>query len=481
MQKLQDRFNTILKNIQNTINVNVRCLNLKRGKVAIIYIRELTNKSALSEQVIKPIINHDDVDIKPCNIADFVYSEQVIVSSDDSLIQQEVLQGLCVLVFSFDRDHVIIDVKHVEKRSVPEPEITYTIRGPKDCFTESMKTNLSLIRYRIKDENLKIDTHRVGRRTDTKVNVLYLGDVANDTCVNEVNKRIENIDADGLIESGELQAYMLNKKLNLFPQMGIIERSDMACNALLEGKVIVLVEGSCWALVAPKVMSEFLWSCEDFYDNKYVGFFLRLLRVVSLFISFTVTSFYIAVVSFHNDILPGSYMIAIAKSRAKVPFNALVEVLLIELIVELIRESLVRVPKKIGTAIGIVGAIIIGQAAVAAGVFSPLLLIVVSISLIASFVPSDYTLVNPFRLLKFILIIATGTFGLFGFTLGMTWILTNLVSINTFGVPYMAPFAPFGKKDFFRAFFYSKSIFSTRPEFLKTKNKNRGKGNVNQK
>lgn len=267
---------------------------------------------------------------------------------------------MTVLLFSNDIKYFVINLKKIEKREVPSPETTYTIRGPKDCFIEDLDTNISLIRYRIKDENLKIETHEVGQRTKTRVNVIYLEDVANNVCVREVKKRIDAIDIDGIIESGELQAFMLNKKLNLFPQMGLIERSDMACSALLEGKVIVIVEGSGWALVAPKVFSEFFWSCDDNYDNKYIGLFMRILRIIALFLSFGVSSLYIAVVSFHNDILPSNYLISIALSRARVPFNALVEVLLIEIIMELMHESLVRVPTKIGSAIGIVGAIIIG-------------------------------------------------------------------------------------------------------------------------
>jgi spore germination protein KA/spore germination protein len=200
---------------------------------------------------------------------------------------------------------------------------------------------------------------------------------------------------------------------------------------------------------------------------------MRILRVLSLNLTFIVSSLYVAVVSFHNDALPSSYMIAIAQSRAKVPFNALLEVLLIEIIGELIRESLIRVPTKIGTAIGIVGAIIIGQAAVTAGIFSPLLLIVISLSLIASFVPADYTIVDPFRILKFVLIIASGTFGFHGFTLVVVLIISQLVSINTFGVPYMAPAAPFNLRDFMKSIMFNRSISPYRPAFLRNKDNTR--------
>jgi spore germination protein KA/spore germination protein len=278
---------------------------------------------------------------------------------------------------------------------------------------------------------------------------------------------------DGLSSSGELQAFLLNNKISLFPQMGIIERSDMACGALLEGKVVVVMDGSPWALVAPKVFSEFIWTCDDFYLNKYFGTFLRIIRVIALNMAFIVSSLYVAVVSFHSDALPSAYMIAIAQARAKVPFSALLEVLLIELIGEIIRESLVRVPTKIGVAVGIVGAIIIGQAAVAAGIFSPLILIVISLSLISSFIPSDYTLMDAFRVLKFVLIIATGTFGFYGFTLTIIFVLAQLVSINTFGTPYMAPLSPFNLPDFIKSIVYSKTIAPHRANFLRTKDNTR--------
>ena len=208
-----------------------------------------------------------------------------------------------------------------------------------------------------------------------------------------------------------------------------------------------------------------------FIRTSISGFWQEILRVIALNLSFIVSSLYVAVVSFHNDVLPSGYMIAVAQARSRVPFTALIEVLLIEIIAEIIRESLIRVPTKIGMAIGIVGAIIIGQASVAAGIFSPLILIVISLSLISSFVPADYSIIDPFRVLKFPLILVTGFLGLFGLRFFILLVLSNLVSINTFGVPYMAPYAPFNLKDALKSMFYSKSFANSRPRFLRTKNR----------
>ena len=473
MPNYEQRYLGIIQRIkEQDIRATIRTVRTKGGKASLLFIEQLNDKAALSQHIVKPLTEHIIGNLTAENVLEqIITASACYIESDETEIVTHLLAGMAVLILSSDDKHIVINVKKVEKRTVAKPELTYTLRGPKDCFTENLDTNLSLMRYRIKSSDLKIDMVQVGTRTRTNVAIMYFEDVANDTCVQEVKKRINKIDIDGIVESGELQAFMLNDKRDLFPQTGLVERSDMACGAILEGKVVVLVEGSGLALVAPKVFSEYIWTCEDFYDSKYLGFFMRLLRVLALFFSFTLSSAYVAIVSFHSDTLPSDYLIALAEMRAKVPFNALVEVLLIEIIIQFIRDALIRVPTKMGSAIGIVGAIIIGQAAISAGIFSPLLLIVLSVSLIASFLPSDYTLYNAFRVLKFGLIIASGTFGFYGFTLVLTLILANMVSINTFGVPYLAPFAPFNMHDATKSFFYSKSMAPRRPYYMKTKDK----------
>jgi spore germination protein KA len=477
MQRKNRQLEDILIRIRSkSMDLTERRLRFGTGTVVILYIRQLTDRAALAEQVIKPLLQCDkSQNLSASDVVESViFADDCQLSTDTSQIERHILEGMTVLLFSDDHQYVLINIKQVEKRSTTEPVMTYTIRGPRDSLVENLDSNISLIRYRLQCETLRIDMLRVGRRNHSKIAVIYFEDIANSQTVSEIKKRIGAIDVDGLSSSGELQAYLLNSKISLFPQMGIVERSDMACGALLEGKVIVLMDGSPWALVAPKVFTEYLWSCDDFYQNRFIAGFQRILRIISLNLAFVVSSLYVAVVSYHSDALPSAYMIAIAQARANVPFSAILEVLFIELIGEIIRESLIRVPTKIGTAIGIVGAIIIGQAAVAAGVFSPLILIVISLSLISSFVPSDYTIMDPFRILKFLLILATGTFGLYGFTLVIIFVITQLVSTNTFGAPYMAPVAPFNLRDAVKSIAYSKPIAPYRPAFLRTRDNTRG-------
>lgn len=452
---------------------------LRNGRIELFYIAQLTDRASLTENVVKPLILHCSSAPKSINaqmtVDGIIYADDCRIESDAGKIEEFILSGMVVILFSNDKQYIVVNLKKVEHRSVPTPQLSYTIRGPQDCFTENLDANLSLIRYRIKDKNMQIKHFEVGRRTKAQVAVIYIEDIANDTVVQEVQKRIERIDVDGIGESGELQGFLLNNKLQLFPQIGLIERSDMAFHSLLEGKVLVLVDGSGIALLAPKTFSEFFYSCDDRFDNKFFGLFTRILRYTAIIIALTGSSLFVALTSFHTDVLPVKYAISLSEMRSNVPFTALIGALSLEFIMELLREALLRVPKQIGSAIGIVGAIVIGSAAISAGIFSPLLLIIVSTSLLASFVIPDYSLVTPFRILKFILLLFTGMLGFFGFTIFMTFILAELVSLNSFGVPYMAPWAPFNFHDFTRTLIDGSTIDSKRPNYLRTKDKTKMK------
>ncbi|HPX68161.1 MAG TPA: spore germination protein [Bacillota bacterium] len=461
------------------LDITERSIPFHHGMVKLFYIMQLMDRAALVESVVKPLILHCSSAQEPINaqmtIDTIIFADDCRLESDISKIEEYILSGMAVALFSTDEEYIVINIKKIEHRMIPTPQLTYTIRGPQDCFTENIDVNLSLIRYRLKDKNIQIKKSEVGVRSKTIVAVIYIEDIANKTVVTEIQKRIESIDVDGIGESGELQSFLLNSKMQLFPNIGLIERSDMAFHSLIEGKVLVLVDGSGIALLAPKTFSEFFYSCDDRYDNKFFGLFMRLIRYAAIIFAFTVSSIYVAITSFHTDILPSDYAISLAEMRVNVPFNALMGALTIEFISELLREALLRVPKQIGPAVGIVGAIVIGQAAIAAEIFSPLLLIIASTSLLASFAIPDYTLINPFRILKFILLLFTGMLGFYGFTLFLTFILAQLVSLNSFGVPYLAPWAPFNFYDFKRSLIYSLTMDPKRPQYLSTKDRTRTK------
>jgi spore germination protein KA/spore germination protein len=471
--------NTVALLKEKELDIKNRTIPYNNGQIELFYVSQLTDKQSLTENVIKPVILYCSLQKEKINaqvvIDNIIYAEECTIESDADKILNYVISGFTVMLFSSDSNYVVLNLKRVEQRNVSSPEISYSLRGPQDCFTENLDTNLSLIRYRVKDKNIRIKNYSVGIRSKTRVAVIYIEDIANNAIVTEIQKRIKKINVDGIAESGELQAHLLDNKYQYFPQMGLVERSDMALHSLFEGKVIILVEGSGIALIAPKLFSEFLYSCDDRYDNKFFGIFARMIRFLSLIIALTASSLFVALTSFHTDVLPTEYAISLAEMRSNVPFNALTGALILEFIVELLRESLLRVPKQIGSAIGIVGAIVIGQAAVSAGIFSPLLLIVVSTALLASFAIPDYTLINTIRILKFVLLLFTGAFGFYGFTIFLTFILSDLVSMSSFGIPYMAPLAPYNKYDFKNSLIKSSSMNKKRLKYLKTKNKIRSK------
>lgn len=474
----KDKYDNIIKTLTSkNSDIAQWSIPCTGGSVTMLFISQLTDRVGMSEYIVKPLVtycakNNESITAQKTKDS-IIFAPNCTINDDETIIEDLILKGFCILLFSNDRHYLVINYKQTEKRTVTTPEVSYTLRGPKDCFIESLDSNLSLLRSRVRDKKLRIEFIEVGVRTKTRVAVVYIEDIANDTAIQEIKKRINNINTDAIYESGELQNYLLNKKSNLFPQMGLIERSDLAGEELLEGRVVVLVDGSCYALSAPKVLSEYLYSCDDRYQNQYAGLLMRILRYTALFLSGSISAVYIAIVSFHPDVLPSDYIVALAQMRARVPFNAMTEAYLMEMISELIHESTLRAPSKIGSAIGIVGTIIIGSAAVAAGIFSSPILIIVSLSLLASYAIPDNSIVSPLKICKFFLMFAASILGFYGIVLGVTVIFLNLVSINSFGVPYFAPFAPFNRYDARRAIMYNKTISPERINYLRTKDKKR--------
>lgn len=460
---------------QSNLGITIRKLLIQDEYVYILYIKQLIDRNFITFGIIKPLMeNTRKTRLHAEMIAEaIIYADNYILDDEEDQIIQYLLKGNCVIILPSDHKYISVNAFKSEKRSVETPELTYTLRGPRDSFTEDFDTNISLIRYRIKDPGLRVDTFEIGRRTMAKVGVVYIDDIANSTYINKIKGRLSKINIDGVVESGIVQKLLLNNVFDLFPQMGIIERSDMACGGILEGKVVIIVEGSNLALIAPKTFPEFLATGDDFYDNIYLSVFSKTIRIISLILSLTASSIYVTLVSFNTDIMPADYILAVAITRSTVPFNAFLEATAMELIAEVLREASIRLPKQIGPAIGIVGTVVIGQAAVQAGLVSPLMVITTSISVMASFVAPDYTIVNPVHILKFLMISITAAFGLYGFTMGLTFIVINLISTKSFDVPYFAPLAPFHFKDIRNYMLSDNTLAKKRARFLHTKDKTR--------
>lgn len=465
----------IIKNITSSSrDITVRKLSVSGINIYVLFIMYITDRDRISENIIKPILcyNGDD-SLSADKIADsIICADNVFIENKRENIINSILYGNTVILIPGDDNYIEINTLKIEKRGVDSPELEAALRAPKDAFTENLDTNLSLVRYRIKDSSLNIEHFSLGERTKTEVVLVYLNDVANSQCVNRIKKRLGSIHVDGVLESGLVQKLIIGDTA-LFPEMGTVERSDSACAHILDGRVCIMVNGSNLALIAPMTFMEFLDSGDDHYDNSYISIFIKYLRILAMIITLTLSSVYVAIVAFHPEVLPSQYILALASSRVAVPVNAFLEAMIMEIVGELLREGSVRLPKQIGPAISIVGTIVIGQAAVTAGLVSPLMVIIIALSAMTSFAAPDYSIMNAIRLLKFMLLFLTGAFGLFGFMMGINIIAIRVASTTSFGIPYTAPAAPFNMRDIMKFFFSNVMFEKERASYLKTKDKKR--------
>lgn len=359
-----------------------------------------------------------------------------------------VLIGDAVLFIDGSKKCIVIGAKGWPMRGVSEPNTESLIRGPRDGFTETFRVNTALVRRRIRDYRLKLKQMRVGVRSFTDVGVLYMQDIVNPALVEEVTRRLKTIDIDAIIESGYIEQMIEDNSLSPFPQINVTERPDEVAASLYEGRVAILVDNSPFALIVPTTLNSLFQSPEDYYDRWFIATILRVIRYSASIISLILPSAYIAVTSFHPGILPDKLVISIAAAREGIPFPAIIEAFLMEATFELLREAGLRLPVPMGSAIGIVGGIVIGSAAVEAGIVSPIMVIIVAITAISSFSIPNYSLSVGFRILRFSLMFFAGVLGLYGIMLGLLLILSHLVKLKSFGIPYMHPFVSFSASDF---------------------------------
>jgi spore germination protein KA len=332
-------------------------------------------------------------------------------------------------------------------RGVQEPSSQTVVRGPKDGFTETLRTNTALIRRRIKDPNLWLETKQIGEKTQTDVAIMYLKGVANDKTVSELQSRLNRIKIDAILESGYIEELIQDEVYTPFPTVYNTERPDAVAAALLEGRIAIFVDGTPFVLIVPALMVHFFQSSEDYYQRADIATLIRILRYFSFFLALLTPSLYIAVSTFHQEMLPTPLLISLASQREGVPFPAFVEAMMMEVVFEILREAGVRMPRAIGSSISIVGALVIGQAAVEAGFVSATMVIIVSLTAICSFVFPANSMAMAFRMLRFLFMILAATFGLYGIILGLIVMVLHLNSLRSFGLPYLAPNAPFILQD----------------------------------
>lgn len=453
-----------IDNIRNTFGTNsglvIREFNLGfncNTPMAIIYLEGLADKKIIQHLTFELTVNLRQPSTEQSHSEPLDLFEQIKKMPLSAVDMQEVddfetlcnqiLFGNTILMVDGYAKSLMFESNEAKGREVQEPSTQTVVRGPKDGFTEKIIINTALIRQLIKDTNLTIEKRIMGRVTKTNVSVMYIKGIANENIVKEVNDRLNTIDIDGILESSYIEELVRDGAYSPFPTMQSTERPDAVAAGLLEGRIAILVDRTPFVLLVPAIFIQFFQISEDYYQNFYISTLIRLLRYMAFFISLLTPSLYIAITTFHQEMLPTPLLVSIAAQREGVPFPAFVEALLMEVTFEILREAGIRMPRQIGPTISIVGALVLGQASVEAGVISSVMVIIVSITAISSFISPNYNMSFSARMLRFFFMILAASFGLFGILIGLLIMLIHMCSLRSFGVPYMSNLASFTPND----------------------------------
>lgn len=417
-------------------------------KIAISYIEGLVNQKQLSELLEALIAEAENTSFSSIPHISLTHLKSIIpiggihAAGTVGSLLTAVLSGEVVVMVDGEPGAITVSIPGGIRRTVEEPSSQTVVRGPKEGFTEELSTNIALLRHKLRTPELRIVNRVIGRYTQTRVSVIYIEGLANPDVVKELFSRLDSIDTDSVLESGYIEEFIQDKTFTPFPTMINTERPDAVAGNLLDGQVAVMVDGTPFVLILPVTFFKFFQSSEDYYQRYDISSFLRVIRLFSFIIALFLPSIYIAVTTFQQEMLPTTLLISLAAQREGTPLPALLEALLMEITFEVIREAGVRMPRVIGPAISIVGALVLGQAAVQAGLISGAMVIVVSFTAIASFVMPNFNMASAVRLIRFALMLLAGIFGLFGILAGAVPILVHIISLSSFGVPYFTPLAP---------------------------------------
>lgn len=422
--------------------------SIREIRVALVFIDGLVDGTSISESIFTPLmmqtLEDGDQEVLPENPYELILNWLITFYS----IKEEVevgklldllLAGFAILFIDGAGKALAIEVKGWERRSVEEPKAESFVRGPREGFTETLRVNTALIRRRIRTPKLQFDMLQIGSVTKTDVCVAYINGLVNPATVKEVKQRLKRIDTDSILESGYLEDFIRDNYRTPFALLDRTERPDKVAGCLVEGRVAIIVDTTPFVLIVPVVFSEFLQSPEDYYEPHD---YIRPLRWVALILTLTLPSLYVALTTFHQEMIPTSLALSMAVGRAGVPFPAVVEALLMEVTFDLLREAGTRMPRSVGQAVGVVGALVLGQAAVAAGIVSPFMVIIVALTAIASFLIPNYSASIAIRFLRYPILLLAGSFGLVGIFWGLMFLLLHLASLRSFGVPYLYPISP---------------------------------------
>lgn len=443
-------------------------IKIDKKELYLIFNEVLCSGDEINESILKrlTLLNHKNFDLEnklPANNIKIIKKDEIISYVNKGFV-------VCLtgdIIFA-------IEEKQKLERGITTIESELSLNGPKDSFSESFNTNLGLIRRRIKSEDLWWDEVTLGKSTETKVGILYMNNIVDKDLVEKVKARLNLIDIDGIIDSSYLKDNLENNN-SFFPTISSTERPDKVAMSLLEGKVAIIVDMSSYVLILPNFFIDFFHTVDDYYQKSINVTFIRCIRILAFFISIFIPAYYIAVTTYNQNSIFLSLLLLLKAQRTAVPFPAIVEALFMIISFEILRESDLRMSSTTGSAISILGGLILGDAAVSAGIMSPIMIIVIAISSIAGFVFTSIELVNAIRLYRIIFLLLATVLGVYGIYLGAIYILYKLITLTSFDNPYLAPFSPFIKNEMNDAIYKRDNKGEKTRNPLLTNNKKRGK------
>lgn len=445
-ESLQENLVKIRQDFDGTNDLVVRRFLLEGNQAALICMEGMVNIQVVAQGILNPILNSDPNTKIPKDQFAFL-RDQVLALSE--LVQFETLEelygfimsGFAAILVNGVAAGLAIGVQGFNFRSVSEPDTEVMQRGSREGFVEVIRINVSMIRRRMKTPDLRFEMMKIGTKTKTDVCICYLRSAVSEEILRNVRERLQSIPLETVLESGYIQPYLEDRPLSLFTGVGTCERPDTLCGKMTEGRIGILVDGTPMALVVPYLFIENFQSMDDYADRPYFSTFTRILKYIAFFISILLPGLFVAIGTYHQELFPTPMLYNLAAAEASQPFSLMTEALIIHFIYELMREAGLRLPKPIGHAVGIIGGLVIGDAAVKAGLIGAPMIMIVALTAISSFViPKLY---EPIAVLRFLFIIVGGTLYFLGLMLALTAVVVNLCAIAPYGVPFSAPLSPF--------------------------------------
>lgn len=455
MMPLSLDLDTNVKNIEmlfeNCMDIVKREVELgteKKIRIYGIYTDGLVNRDILEKTLLSIAFNYKNLEGQindnntPTQIIMQHFSATFDVKEVDKMddLVKAILSGDSAIFVDQSEKALVISTRGWPGRSVSEPDAESVVRGPRDGFTETIRFNTVMVRRRIRDTKLKVKTISYGTRSRTDIAIMYMEDIAKPELVEEITNRLDKYVIDGIFDSGYIEQLIEDSWKSPFPQTQATERPDKFAASLLEGRVGILVDNSPFGIIVPTTLNAFYQASEDYYQRWHIMSFIRILRYLVSFLSFTLPGLYVATLNFQPTMLPTPFAVSIAASREGVTFSTVAEIVVMELIFELFREAGIRAPGAIGHVIGLVGGIVIGQAAVDANIVSPMVIIIISFTAICTFAVPDYSLTSAYRLIRYMFIALSAFLGLYGFLIAFLILVIHLSSLESFNVPYLAPY-----------------------------------------